>query len=334
MDASDFLTHFLDLALPELSKPASTLSLTKVQSLLDLVLRNPSSVSFSDPFKDDLKCELGSMTLVHQLLRISSVSGVDSSDHTYGSNSSSSKKDIDDVVKESSNQVSRPKMRLAESNSHDIGKNRGLYRNESTPITGIDAFVLNLSVQFPVSLILNKKSMTKYQLLFRHLFYCKHVERLLCSSWLDQKYSCPSTRTTHSSPSKLSNQENTPFHKESNGKSDSKVRIGEKEKSLVEIRKDSRILSPQLRSIQSQINALRMRMLTFVQQLLYYACFEVLEPNWRALEVSLQKVDTVDEVLSYHEDFLDTCLKECLLTNPKLLKVRLFIWRPFFKFSE
>ena len=30
---------------------------------------------------------------------------------------------------------------------------------------------------------------------------------------------------------------------------------------------------------------------------------------------------TVDQVLNGHDDFLNTCLKECMLTNPKLIKV-------------
>jgi gamma-tubulin complex component 2 len=31
---------------------------------------------------------------------------------------------------------------------------------------------------------------------------------------------------------------------------------------------------------------------------------------------------TVDELMQDHVDFLDTCLKECMLTQAKLLKVR------------
>ena len=34
------------------------------------------------------------------------------------------------------------------------------------------------------------------------------------------------------------------------------------------------------------------------------------------------QVTTIDEVLNHHNDFLDTCLKECMLTSPFLLKVR------------
>lgn len=62
-------------------------------------------------------------------------------------------------------------------------------------------------------------------------------------------------------------------------------------------------------------------MLSFVQQILAFATFEVLEPNWRALEAKLTKVTTVDQLLRDHMDFLDTCLKESMLTSAKLLRV-------------
>jgi hypothetical protein len=70
-----------------------------------------------------------------------------------------------------------------------------------------------------------------------------------------------------------------------------------------------------------RVFVLRARMLSFVQQILAFATFEVLEPNWRALEAKLAKVTTVDQLLRDHVDFLDTCLKECMLTSSKLLTV-------------
>lgn len=67
-------------------------------------------------------------------------------------------------------------------------------------------------------------------------------------------------------------------------------------------------------------------MLACVQQMLAFATFEVLEPNWRKLEGKLEagKVETVDQLLREHVDFLDTCLKECMLTSRKLITVRTF----------
>jgi gamma-tubulin complex component 2 len=71
----------------------------------------------------------------------------------------------------------------------------------------------------------------------------------------------------------------------------------------------------------SRIFSLRSRMLAFVRQVLAFATGEVLETNWRALEDKLAKVQTVDQLLRDHVDFLDTCLKQCMLTTSKLLGV-------------
>jgi len=62
-------------------------------------------------------------------------------------------------------------------------------------------------------------------------------------------------------------------------------------------------------------------MLAFVQQVLAFITFEVLEPNWFSLEAKLEKVTTVDQLLRDHVDFLDTCMKACMLTSSKLIKV-------------
>lgn len=62
-------------------------------------------------------------------------------------------------------------------------------------------------------------------------------------------------------------------------------------------------------------------MTVFVQQFSYYITNEILEPNHNQLKDALSKVSTVDQVLQIHSDFLDSCLKECMLTNSKLLRV-------------
>lgn len=62
-------------------------------------------------------------------------------------------------------------------------------------------------------------------------------------------------------------------------------------------------------------------MLAFVRQILAFATGEVLETNWRSLEDKLANVQTVDQLLRDHVDFLDTCLKQCMLTTAKLLDV-------------
>jgi gamma-tubulin complex component 2 len=49
--------------------------------------------------------------------------------------------------------------------------------------------------------------------------------------------------------------------------------------------------------------------------------FEVLEPKFHKFRENLKKVKTVDEVLVMHNDFLDECLKECLLTDANLFRI-------------
>ncbi|XP_066587189.1 gamma-tubulin complex component 2 isoform X2 [Prorops nasuta] len=54
-------------------------------------------------------------------------------------------------------------------------------------LSGLEAFVFNYDVKWPVSLIINRKTIVCYQILFRHLFYCKYIERLLCRVWISNK---------------------------------------------------------------------------------------------------------------------------------------------------
>lgn len=142
------------------------------------------------------------------------------------------------------------------------------HHKERLPLTGIEAFSFGMEVKWPVSLILNHKAIACYQMIFRHLFYCKHVERLLCRVWLCNKVA----------------------------------------KKFEEGR------------LYASAFALRQRMLGCLQNLQYYMCIEVLEPSWSALIQSLNKVNNVDEVLERHSDFQESCLGDCMLTSPQLLR--------------
>ena len=56
----------------------------------------------------------------------------------------------------------------------------------SEGLTGLDVFVVDFaSVPFPLSLVLTTPVMESYRLLFRHLFFAKHVERRLVGIWQD-----------------------------------------------------------------------------------------------------------------------------------------------------
>ncbi|KAK2716064.1 gamma-tubulin complex component 2-like isoform X2 [Artemia franciscana] len=55
-------------------------------------------------------------------------------------------------------------------------------------LTGFQSFTFNYSVEWPVSLILNRSAIMCYQMIFRHLFFIKYVETLLCRVWVVNKF--------------------------------------------------------------------------------------------------------------------------------------------------
>ncbi|OZJ06164.1 hypothetical protein BZG36_00995 [Bifiguratus adelaidae] len=266
LDQSDFLLPFLDVAKDELRKPSREVSITRLQSLLDLVLRSPSSVAAYDPYKENVKVEISGLRLVDQLLRIINVAGFDGNNLAAGSKGGKWIGSITPGLKETLQGSGNTTIDSIDSDKSNTS---------NSSLTGYDALTLDYTVTFPLSLILSRKALTKYQLLFRHLLYLKHVESLLSDTWADQK---------------------DPIWRRPSQNAD-------------------------LNRWKFRIFALRNRMLTFVQQFATYVTNEVLEVNWRMLENGLSSISTVDQVLQLHSDFLDTCLKECMLTNAKLLRI-------------
>ncbi|KAI5306208.1 hypothetical protein KEM56_001878 [Ascosphaera pollenicola] len=260
LDRADFFGYFMELGASELRKSAKNVNEAKLQSLLDLVLRQPGSIAAQDPFKEDVKVRMNHMSLTKWLMRVVSVSGIDQ-DHPesglekYQTSTSSSASDNQDII-------------------------------------GFEALELDYMVPFPLSLVISRKTVLRYQLLFRYLLSLRYLESLLLNSWQDH-IKVISWR-----------------HKSSDRK---------------------------LERWKQRAWTLRARMLIFVQQLLYFSTAEVIEPNWQNLmdrvngndadgtEVIVngtKQVDrTVDELMQDHVDFLDTCLKECMLTQSKLLKI-------------
>lgn len=67
-----------------------------------------------------------------------------------------------------------------------ISNSKGILKPNKTT-RGWESLTFIYEVKWPVSLILNKSSIMIYQLIFRYLFFCKYVERLLCKVWIDNK---------------------------------------------------------------------------------------------------------------------------------------------------
>ncbi len=256
LDQSDFFSYFLDLSGPELRKPARNVNVGKLQSLLDLVLRQPGSVAALDPFKEDVRVQMNEVTLTKWLIRVVSTSGANQND-----------------PQSMEKYTPAPHIPPTE---------------EEKNITGFNALELDYAVPFPLSLVISRKTVLRYQLLFRYLLSLRHLEILLTNSWEEH------------------NKIKSWTHKSTN---------------------------PQVERWKRRAWTLRARMLVFIQQLLYFCTAEVIEPNWQSLMERVNGTDkdnhegpkqvnrTVDELMQDHVDFLDTCLRECMLTNSKLLKV-------------
>ncbi|KAJ7516840.1 hypothetical protein O6H91_21G000900 [Diphasiastrum complanatum] len=152
LDQGDFLVHFMDIAKEELVKRPSAVSKEKLQSLLELALR--TSVAAADPYHEDLTCNVERLSLVAQLQHILKDRAV----------------------------FSEPNF-LSELLKIDLSSLETASQGTAESLNGLETFTLDYKVRWPLSLVISRKALTKYQLIFRHLFHCKHVERQLCTTW-------------------------------------------------------------------------------------------------------------------------------------------------------
>lgn len=84
-----------------------------------------------------------------------------------------------------------------------------------------------------------------------------------------------------------------------------------------------------------QFEIMKNSMLQFVRTMHYYICQNVLEPQWERFSTALRerRFTSVEEITNTHMNFLDTCLRECMLTNSKLVQLIGMIWSTCTKFS-
>lgn len=231
---SDFFVHFLDQSYNELRKPAKNANLVKLQSLLDLTLRNPASPSFNDPYKEDIKVTMSREPLYQWLLTVVNVSGALGQEENFNQRKSA----------------------------------------EEKPIRAIEGLSFDYTVNFPLSLVISRKTILRYQLIFRFLLHLKYTESALVGMWGEHMQDCWRRSIRYK-----------PFD-----------------------------------MWRTRVCVLRARMLEFVRQMTGYVCEEVLHIKSLELEEKISKVQTVDALLKDHVDFLDGCLKECMLTNARLIE--------------
>jgi gamma-tubulin complex component 2 len=155
---------------------------------------------------------------------------------------------------------------------------------DTSTLKGIECFTFGYNVHWPLSIVLNQMTISKYQLIFRQLFFCKHVENYLCRVWIANKNA---KKFDHSTS-----------------------------------------------ELYRAAFTLRQRMMNAIQNLEYYMMIEVIEPVWHVFMQQMAKAKNIDDVLGFHEDFLDHCLKNCMLTYPELLKRIISVCKSCIGFCE
>lgn len=138
----------MDTAEEELRREAKDVALPRIQGLLQLAVQ--TSTLALDPHREDLSCALATHNLIQHLHLIQSAGmGGDSGE------------------------------RAREAASYSSLSSQGL--------KGVEALTLEYKVGWPVSLVLSRRAITKYQLLSRLLYFSKHVELRVLGSWQDHQ---------------------------------------------------------------------------------------------------------------------------------------------------
>ncbi|KAJ3098018.1 Gamma-tubulin complex component 2 [Phlyctochytrium bullatum] len=302
---SDYLTHFLDIAYPELMKPRKQVSKDRLRSILELTIRNPSSTSLSlDPYKDDLTIELSPYPLVDQLIKVASM-GTLGSAADVGSSAHSA------LASGSSNATNLfGKSCIDQSVFADFTK-------------GIDAVMLGYKVTFPMSLVFNRKVITNLgrgvpaqtgRPMTAAPAGSRRINRVSSVGSLNagdgptspdgffSKMNSEGSGRASRSPSltrpkglggaarrvrtRKSGSEGPASESDSvsgQGEADSGI---DDDEELAAIPSDER----EIEVFAGRMGAIRARMLHFIHQLQHFMCIDVIDPHWRRFEANMQKI--------------------------------------------
>eukprot|EP00803_Ostreobium_quekettii_P010884 evm.model.scf_2240.1 EVM.evm.TU.scf_2240.1 scf_2240:446-5849(+) len=144
LDQGDMMGHLMDIAEKELGKKPAQISHTRLQSLLELAVRTSSIPA--DVKSEGLQIEFDARTLM-ELARAAFKASV------------------------------RNKA------THRSSVDSARFKNNSDDLKGWEIFMLQYRIDWPMSLIVSPRHLIQYQLLFKHLFLLKRVERELNRAW-------------------------------------------------------------------------------------------------------------------------------------------------------
>ncbi|CDS01372.1 hypothetical protein [Sporisorium scitamineum] len=167
---SDFLSSFLEQSAHELVKkvsPSKTRETVqqRLQTHLGAVLGSSSTVGFEDPYREDVRIVLASEGAYDQLKRIAETKGG----------------------------IEATKLAQANAAAAAAAGSSG----KDTFVHAVTLLQFDVAVKFPVSLVISRKNILRYQFVSRGLFHLKTLERSLSELWLDHSSNVLWKQRTH-----------------------------------------------------------------------------------------------------------------------------------------
>lgn len=167
---SDFLLSFLEQSGHELVKKVSPTKTRetvqqRLQTHLGAVLGSSSTVGFEDPYREDVRIVLASEGAYDQLKRIAETKG------------------------------GIEATKLAQANAAAAAATSS--SSKETFVPAVTLLQFDVAVKFPVSLVISRKNILRYQFVSRGLFHLKTLERSLSELWLDHSSNALWKQKTH-----------------------------------------------------------------------------------------------------------------------------------------
>jgi len=175
MGKGDYFENFLETAEEQLRKPVNEIGVGRIDSLLQMAIQ--MSAACNDPYKEDVTCIFAPFNLIQHLGMI----------HSWGSsnpNTFSAPSSLNQSL------LLTSFLSPGTLSSSSVTSSNAMNSSTITALKGIEAFMLNISVSWPMSIIITRRAITKYQLIFRLLFFAKHVEKRLHLCWLVCSFDC------------------------------------------------------------------------------------------------------------------------------------------------
>ncbi len=141
----------------------------RLQTHLGAVLGSSSTVGFEDPYREDVRIVLASEGAYDQLKRIAETKG-----------------GIEATKLAQANAAAAAAAAAAAGSS-----------GKETFVPSVSLLQFDVAVKFPVSLVISRKNILRYQFVSRGLFHLKTLERSLSELWLDHSSSALWKQRTH-----------------------------------------------------------------------------------------------------------------------------------------